>query len=43
MKTCSEGPGFIHHYVHSPCNLFVKNYTKVFYMTCRGGVSILSV
>jgi len=32
MNKCSESLGSDHFSVHSPCNSFIKNYTKVFYI-----------
>jgi len=38
MTKCSGGLGRDHLYMHSPCNLFTKDYTKVFYMIYEGNV-----
>jgi hypothetical protein len=35
---CSEGLGFNHFYMRSPCNPLVEDYTEVFYMIHKGGV-----
>jgi hypothetical protein len=40
FKKCSEGFGFSHFYVKSPCNL-IEDYTQIFYMIDKG--DILSV
>jgi hypothetical protein len=35
---CSEGLGFNHFYVLSPCNPLIEDYTEIFYMTDEGDV-----
>jgi hypothetical protein len=35
---CSEGLGFNHFYVQSPCNPLIEDYTKIFYMIDKGDI-----
>jgi hypothetical protein len=35
---CSEGLGFSHFYVQSPCNSFIEEYTEIFYMIDEGDI-----
>jgi hypothetical protein len=35
---CSEGLGFSHFCVQSPCNPLIKDYTQIFYMIDEGDI-----
>jgi hypothetical protein len=37
-KKCSEGLGFVHFCVKSPCNSFINDYTQAFYVIHEGDV-----
>jgi hypothetical protein len=38
VKKCSEGLGFDHFYVQSPCNYFIEDYAQIFYMIDEGDI-----
>jgi hypothetical protein len=37
-NTCSEGLGFNHFCLWSPCNPFIEDYTQVLYMNDKGDI-----
>jgi hypothetical protein len=36
---CSEGLGFDHFYVPTPCNPLIEDYTEIFYMIDEGDIT----
>jgi hypothetical protein len=43
LRKCSEGLGFNHFYVQSPCNPLIEDYIELFYMIDEGNVRPFNV